>query len=195
MTTPIYQPDLARVAVTGTVYKAALGTTMPAAGVAVAGTWASLGTFTDDGVEHEFSEDTEDITSWQNGVIRTIVKGRSLTLKLKALESSPVVVETFYGSTLVGATDEMSATLKIKATVSRPREAFLFEWQDGAAVTWRLLIAVGQVSDLESPSFKNSEAVTWGMTVKALGANGDLAEWQITDTAVLKAKGIDPALP
>ncbi|MCX4687294.1 hypothetical protein OG401_23830 [Kitasatospora purpeofusca] len=190
-TPAIYQPELARVAVTGTVFKAPLGTAMPLPGAAIGASWSSLGTFTDDGVEHEFSEDTADVTSWQNGVIRTIVTGRSLTLKLKALESSPTVLETFYGSALVGATDKLSASLKIKATVSRPREAFLFEWVDGPN-TWRLLVAVGQVSELESPAFKNSEAVTWGMTVKALGANGDLAEWQITDHDVLKAKGIEP---
>lgn len=186
-----YNPETARVAVTGTIYKAPLGTVMPLANASPAVAWKSLGTFTDDGVEHSFSEDTQDITSWQNGIVRTVVKGRDLTLKLKALESTPLILETFYGSTVVAAADNLSANLKVKTTVSRPREAWLFEWVDGPN-TWRLMIPVGQVTDLESPSFKNDEAVTWGLTIKALGANGDLAEWQIVDTDSLKTAGITP---
>ncbi|WP_043471150.1 hypothetical protein [Kitasatospora sp. MBT66] len=187
----MFQPELTRVATGGALYKAPLGTPLPAAGVTTDLTkWTSLGTFTDDGVSHEFSEDTDEITSWQNGVVRTLVKGRKLTLKVSALESSKAVLETFYGSALTAGGDSKSGVLDIKATVSRPRETYLFEWQDAVGQMWRLYIPVGQVSDVESPSFKNTEAVTWGFTLSALGNAGSLAQWQITDAPVLTAAGI-----
>lgn len=144
-------------------------------------------------MSHEFKEDTDQITSWQNGVVRTLVKGRKLTLKVSALESSRAVLETFYGSTLAAGTDAKSGVLDIKATVSRPRESYLFEWQDAVSQVWRLYIPVGQVSDVDSPSFKNSEAVTWGFTLSALGSAGSLAQWQIADAPVLTAAGITAA--
>jgi hypothetical protein len=176
-----FDTDLVRVAVTGTIYLADQNTVIPSPGTAAGAMWKALGTFTDDGVEHGFSEDTQEVKSWQRGTVRVIVKGRTLTLKLSALESSPAVLTAFYGSTPVIDTVKKSVTYDIKPSVARPKNAFLFEWADGAN-TWRLYIPVGQVSEVDSPKFNGGDAVMWGMTLQALGAGDALAQWQITDS-------------
>jgi hypothetical protein len=176
-----FDTDLVRVAVTGTIYKAPTGTAMPAPGAPVPATFVPLGTFTDDGVEHDFSEDTEEVKSWQRGTVRVIVTGRTLSLKLSALESSPAVLEDFYGATPVIDADKKTVTVSIQASVSRPKSTYLFEWKDGDDKVWRMIIPTGQVAEVESPKFAATEAVTWGMTVQALGGGSALAEWQITD--------------
>ena len=176
-----FDTDLVRVAVTGTIYTADPNTAIPAAGATTGATWKALGTFSDDGVEHGFSEDTQEVKSWQRGTVRVIVKGRTLTLKLSALESSPAVLGAFYGSVPVVDTAKKSVTLDIQPSVARPKFAYLFEFKDGASV-WRLYIPTGQVSEVDSPKFTGGDAVMWGMTIQALGAGDSLAQWQITDT-------------
>ncbi|MFE7315140.1 hypothetical protein ACFU7T_18975 [Streptomyces sp. NPDC057555] len=177
-----FNTDLVRVAVTGTIYTAETGTEIPAAGKpADMQKWKALGTFTDDGVEHNFEEDTEEVESWGRGTVRVIVKGRTLTLKLSALESSPGVLGAFYGATPMVDKVAKSVTLDIQPNVARPKEAYLFEWRDGDDRVWRMFIPRGQVSEVESPKFSGGEAVSWGMTLHALGTGGSLAQWQITD--------------
>ncbi|MGW3072735.1 phage tail tube protein [Kitasatospora sp. NPDC001132] len=176
-----FDTDLVRVAVTGTIYQAKAGTAIPAAGKPVGPEFTPLGTFSDDGVEHGFEEDTQEVTSWQRGTVRVIVKGRTLTLKLSALESSPAVLEAFYGAKPVIDSVSKSVTVDIKPNVARPKNAFLFEFKDGDDKTWRLHIPSGQVSQVESPKFSGGDAVMWGMTLRALGAGDNLAQWQITD--------------
>ncbi|MGY1440160.1 phage tail tube protein [Streptomyces reniochalinae] len=176
-----FNTDLVRVAVTGTIYKAETGAEMPAPGAAVGAEFVPLGTFDDDGVEHEFSEDTEEVKSWQRGTVRVIVTARSLTLKMNSLESSPAVLEDFYGAIPEIDAETGSVTIDIKPSVSRPKSAYLFEWKDGDDKVWRMLIPTGQVSEVESPKFSSAEAVAWGMTIQALGGGELLAQWQITD--------------
>jgi hypothetical protein len=179
-----FNTDLVRVAVTGTIYQAPQDTELPAAGEPTdLKTWSPLGTFNDDGVEHGFAEDTQEVKSWQRGIVRVIVTGRTLTLKLSSLESSPTVLEAFYGSAPVVDTGKKSVTIDIKPNVARPKMAYLFEWKDGEDKIWRMHIPTGQVSEVESPKFSSGDAVMWGMTLQALGGSENLAQWQIADAA------------
>ncbi|UJB43602.1 phage tail tube protein [Streptomyces sp. A1-5] len=176
-----FNTDLVRVAVKGTIYMADNGTEIPVAGSKPGSTWTPLGTFNDDGVEHGFEEDTEEVKSWQRGVVRVIVTGRTLTLKLSALESSPPVLEAFYGTPPAIDTATKTVSFYIKPNVARPKAAFLFEWTDGDKA-WRMHIPTAQVSEVESPKFSGADAVIWGMTIQALGGGENLAQWQIADT-------------
>ncbi|WP_433224469.1 hypothetical protein [Microtetraspora malaysiensis] len=175
-----FDTDLVRVAVTGTIYKGAPGTDIPAAGAPTGSAWTPLGTFTEDGVEHGFSEDTQEIPSWQRGIVRVVIKGRKLTLKLSALESSPAVLGDFYGSVPVVDETTKTVTVPIAANAVRPKQAYLFEFVDDDAV-WRLYLPTAQVSEVESPKFTSGDAVTWGMTIQAIGSSDNLGEWQIDD--------------
>jgi len=175
--------DLVRVAVTGQLYEAALGTAFPDPDTAPGVGWTQLGLFTDDGVEHDFSEDYEEIMSWQDGVVRVLVKSRALKLKFAALESSKAVVQTFYGETNVdGAGVGDPDTITIATVKARGRKAYFLRLVDGDAI-WQLNLAQGQVCDLESPTFSGQDAIKWGVSIQALGVNGVMAEWKILDAA------------
>ncbi|MFD3956578.1 MULTISPECIES: phage tail tube protein [Streptomyces] len=202
-----FDSDLVKVATTGVMYvakkadgviapKAEINTTTGAIELVAAGAyakegsaadkWSTLGLFNDDGVEHEFSEDTEDVKSWQSGTVRTIITGRDLTLKFGALESSPRVLEAFYGLEpgSVKIEDGGKASFKIAANAKREPFAAFFVIRDGDML-WTMHMPNAQVSEVESPKFSSGQAITWGMTVKALGdANGNLATWDITDPSL-----------
>ncbi|MFK0290326.1 hypothetical protein ACIQU6_07565 [Streptomyces sp. NPDC090442] len=140
--------------------------------------WKSLGLFdAETGVEHAFEEETEDIKSWQQGVVRTIVTSRDLTLKFLALETSPRTLELFYGletgSIKPGA--DGSFTWKVGASAKRAPFSAVMVLEDGETVISAYLRSA-QVSEVEAPTFSAADAIKWGMTIKALGSNyGDAA--------------------
>jgi hypothetical protein len=154
--------------------------------------WRSLGLFNEDAVEHTFSDETEEIVSWQRGVVRIVVTGRELTLALSALETSADVLEMFYGAAFVGVGSAGSYTagrMEISHNAVRKPVTLGFEWYDGSnGATWRLEVPNATVAETENPTFTNSGAVEWGMTLRALGTEADyLAAWTTNDPGVLAA--------
>jgi hypothetical protein len=200
-----FDPDLVKVATTGVIFTAPklAGATAPTAKIdPITGAiklegeskdaWHTLGLFSEDGVEHDFSEETEDIKSWQSGTVRTVITGRDLTLKFGALESSPAVLEAFYGLAPGSVTPGTGgkASFSISSNAKRAPFASFFVIRDGDML-WTMHLPNSQVSEVESPKFSSAEAITWGMTVKALGdENGNLATWDITDPQL--DPGTDP---
>ncbi|GIG61122.1 hypothetical protein Lfu02_54940 [Longispora fulva] len=198
MTAPIADPHNIRVATTGRMYLATSSAakfpiTLLDEFTAWGPDWTKLGEFDTDAIEYGFSDDIEELRSWQNGVVRIIVKGRELTLKANALESSRQVVEAFHGGSFgpwkpEGTTVPGVSALTIGTTTARPVYKIGFEWFDGdpaARHTWRLQLETVQVSQVESPKFNGENAVKWGMTLKALGKGGVLAQWITNDPAVV----------
>lgn len=188
--------DRVRVAQTGRLFYSdpAAAAALPAtwvAGGAWPAAWKSLGLFDEDAVEHSFSDDTDEITSWQRGVVRIIVKGRELTLKLSALETSVEVLEMFYGATFALQPGNTSAKLSISASAARKPVTLGFEWEDSSSgALWRLYVPRATVSDSDSPKFAGGDAVKWGVTLRALGSDApSLAEWTTNDPQVLTSLG------
>lgn len=187
-------PDAIRVANTGQIVTG--GVTIPALTpdqttlTTFAAPWVGLGLFTEDGVEHEFSEDVEKLVTWQSGVVKYIVKGRELMLKIAAVESSPAVLEAYYGAPFVevGEVGDEVGRLSITNTQPRPVAKWVYEWQDqDTGAIWRLVFERGQIGEVESPTFNSQGAVMWGMTATALGgASGSvMAYWETNDPTIL----------
>ncbi|MER5886803.1 hypothetical protein ABT160_23515 [Streptomyces sp. NPDC001941] len=183
-----YNKDAVTVASVGRIYVATEADGAAFAGVedltAEDSKWTSLGLFdAETGVEHAFEEETQDIKSWQQGTVRTIVTSRDLTLKFSALETSPRTLELFYGLAPGSIQDGASFEWRIGAAAKRERFAAVMVLEDGdTVITCHLKSA--QVSEVEAPKFTASNAVMWGMTVKALGSEyetgkgSDLAAWK-----------------
>ncbi|MFC0547045.1 phage tail tube protein [Kutzneria chonburiensis] len=144
------------------------------------GGFAHLGFLTDDAVEHEFKDSTEDISSWQGGVVRTVIKARDASFKLSSLETNRPTLELFYGAPVVKVASSAVYKLSVGARVARRRMITVFEFRDGVLSdgtterVYRIILPASQVTDLESPKFKSSDAVEWGITIKALGTANDL---------------------
>lgn len=191
-----FDPTQVRVAQTGRLFYAdpADNPVLPTAwtsGTAWASPWKSLGLFNEDAVEHTFSDETEEITSWQRGLVRIVVTGRELTLGLSALETSVPVLEMFYGAAFAGGTGTTgsytSATLAIPHAAARKPVTLGFEWEDSEnGAVWRLEVPRATVAETENPTFTNGGALQWGMTLRALGSDSAfLARWTTNDADVL----------
>lgn len=147
--------------------------------------WIPLGLFTEDGVEHEFEEETEDIESWQIGRVRTIVKSRKASFKFAGLQSNKTMLETFYGlehgiSPRKNKDDYDVYEFDVASNVTRPKIATLLEIYDGNR-RWRFYCQMSQIGEVESPKFTSGDAVEWGITINTLAYNDKLMNLQLTD--------------
>ncbi|MCZ0973164.1 hypothetical protein O1L55_20720 [Streptomyces albulus] len=146
-----------------------------------------LGILTEDALEHEFKDDTEDVGSWQASTVRTIIKSRTASVKLASLETTRQALDLFYGTTTDNVTTKDKNTIfSVQASVARPRFVAVFEFQDGVTksgdpIVYRIVLPVGQVSEVESPKFTSGDAISWGVTINALSSSEGLMKVVTTD--------------
>ncbi|GGM39552.1 hypothetical protein GCM10012275_08040 [Longimycelium tulufanense] len=152
--------------------------------------FSSVGLLSDDGFEHEFSEDVKEITNWTRGNVSQIIRGRVLTMKFTALETSGTTVGMFYGSDAQG--NELNVVLTVTNGYSRrPCYALLYCIYDGP-VQWRLFVPHAHVTELDAPEFTPGGMVKWGITFKAMDNAGYLATWSTNDPTVTQGHGVAP---
>src|SRR5688572_24488298 len=98
---------LVRVAITGEVNVAPVGTTGPTSSVsALDSAYVGLGYVSEDGVTATPNDSTEQIIAWQNAaIVRTITTESYWTFQLTLIESKGATAELYYkaGVTVVGA--------------------------------------------------------------------------------------------
>jgi len=168
----------------GHVYLAPIGTTAPIdLTTAWAPAWVDLGYLSDDGVEMEYSTDTEDIMAWQSlNPIRKVLTSVDLTLAFTAIElKSRAVTAYFPDSTITEVTPGTVFRLDIPAAPGPAEYAFGFEWHDGD-IDHRVVIPRGEVTDRESVTFERGEPVGLGMTASAYASSvPELAIWLSND--------------
>ncbi|MFK8844676.1 hypothetical protein [Streptomyces sp. Ac-502] len=175
--------DNVRVGLTGTIYLAPKGTTAPTdLDTAWGPGWADLGYMSDDGVEMEYSTDTEDITAWQSlSPVRKVLTSVDMTLGFTAIELKTRTVTLYFpGSTMTDVSGTVHK-LDIPAAPSPAEWAFGLEWADGA-IKNRLVVPRGEVTDRDAITVARSEAVGLNMTVSAYATSApELATWLSND--------------
>lgn len=179
-------PDNVRVGAgdNGHVYIAPIGSTAPTdLTTAWAAAWVDLGYLNDDGVEMEYSTDVEDIMAWQSlNPIRKVLTSVDMTLAFTAIELKARAITAYFpDSTITEVTAGTVWRLDIPSAPGPAEYAFGFEWHDGA-VTNRVVIPRGEVTDRESVNFQRGEPVGLGMTVSAYASSApELATWLSND--------------
>ncbi|MCZ0973163.1 hypothetical protein O1L55_20715 [Streptomyces albulus] len=139
----------------------------------------NLGLIDPDGFEHGYQENDAEVIRWGSGTVANKTISREFTVKLTAMETTRDVVELFYGGSL--DTNASFGTMHIDGPTNiRPEVCVVFKLQDGD-VQWRLVLPVAYITDFEPPKFNAGQAVTWGMTFKAIDSYGYLAQWSSND--------------
>lgn len=155
-----------RVAVSGAVSVAATGTSAPVdADTALTG-FTTLGFITEDGVEISPEITSDDMKAWQNAaVVRSAVTEEKWTAKFAVMETNKAAVELYFGNKMETGDDEVNV-----GGGAGKRQSFVIDVVDGTE-TMRFYIAEGAVTEWEPLTFKNDEAVSWGVTVTAYPAS------------------------
>jgi hypothetical protein len=152
--------DLVRVGVTGGVYTAPSGTTIPTTVEgALDGAFAEVGYISEDGVTQSIGADNTSIKAWQNGdEVRVIQTSHSLTYAFTMIETSEVTLEAYYGNYTAGTVEISGDQL--------PRGPWVISVVDGDAAI-RIVIPDGQVTERGDITYQNADAVGYPITISA----------------------------
>jgi len=157
-----------------------------------AATFLQCGLLSEDAIEHEMADETEDITSWQRGVVRTLITSRAASFTLSSLETNRPSLELFYGA-IMSLPSAGVGRIGVQSSVARKKMIAIVEFIDGTLADgitpkrFRIIMPSAQVTELESPSFTSATAVAWGFTIQALGGSGDLLTLITNDPIVTGA--------
>lgn len=151
-----------RVAVTGALSVAPVGTTAPADSVAALNAaFKDLGYVSDDGVTETRGRSTNTIRGWQNAdVVREVVTESDFKLQATLIETKKETVELFYGSTVSG----VDGSVLVKPSVTGGRKAFVLDVVDGTELI-RIYIPQGEVTEVGDTVYASGEPIGFEVTI------------------------------
>jgi hypothetical protein len=152
-----------RVGVTGAVYVAPAGTTLPTdATTALPVDHEDVGYIHEDGVTETQDTDTTDIVSWQNGAkIRKVQTSHDLTYSFTMLETSQVTLREYYGNFTDGGVADDSVVID---GAELPNRVWVLSVVDGDHVL-RVVIPDGQVTERGDITYANGDAIGREVTI------------------------------
>lgn len=176
-----YNEDAVRVGVTGTVFVAPKGTTLPTdVTTALNAAFKSVGFISEDALVESLSITTERLRAWQRPVgIRTLTTEVEWTFQFGMLETSPLVLDLYYGGAETSVAGGV-ATTDILAWPTSTQRAMVIEIEDGDVIT-RYAIPVVEIGERQEINHKNSEGTIWGVTTNVMGTSLDEMGFRITN--------------
>lgn len=164
-----------RVAVTGGIYRATLGTTLPTSATSsLSGSFTDLGYVSEEGVTQSIGRDVTDIASWQNGdVVRVVQTSHTVSFSCSLIETKDSTLSTFYGNHTSGAT-EITGDIFDHYT-------WVIQATDGD-VKIRLAIPDGQVTETGDVTWTNGELVAYPITITAFPNSSGVKAYKYIST-------------
>lgn len=167
--------DNVRVAVTGGVFTAAVGTTLPTTADATLNVaFVDLGYVSEDGITESQEADVTDIVAWQNGdVVRKVQTSHDLTYELTLIETKDDVLSSFYGPLSSGVVEVTGDQLG--------RKSWVIDVVDGEHDI-RVVIPEGQVTERGEVTYANGEAISYPLTITAYPDNSGVKAYIYRDS-------------
>lgn len=180
---PLVAPNV-RVAITGEVYYAPLGTALPTnSTTALAATYKGLGYLSDDGVTENWDDSVDTIGAWQNAtVVRSATTKSTGTLSFTPIESNGLVLQTFHRGSVMAESPVGNFKLDVKPIVADPK-IWVFHVIDGTKLI-RMVVGNGEVTERGEVVYKNGVPIGYPLVVMAYpDAAGNLMTKYSNDTA------------
>ena len=159
----------AKPGVSGVVYKAPKGTTLPTdATTALANTYVSLGYLSEDGFTNNYEISSEDIKEMGGRTVLTVQNDVNDTFAFKLISAlDPNVLKATFGASNVSGT--LSAGVSVEVDGSEPEESvWVFETIMRDGVLKRIVIPDGKISSIGEIVYRRNEAVGYDITLTAL---------------------------
>lgn len=156
--------------VTGAIYRAPLGTVLPASAAAsLASAFRDLGYVSEDGVKNSNEPSSENIKAWGGAIVLVVQTERPDEWTFKLIESlNPNVLETVYGTDNVAYNAE-AGTITVQAKPEQLVDsAYVIDTVMKGGALKRVVIPSGSLSALAEIVYKDDEAVGYEITVTAL---------------------------
>lgn len=176
-----------RVAGTGELYLAPVGTILPtAASIALEAAFKGYGYTTEDGVSLSKSVDREGVPAWQSSTpVRYLITGQELTIETTFLQSNEDILKLWLGSGDFATDGGTPAGYRADVPIDPvgQQHALVLEWKDGT-ITSRLVVPKVEVTEVGDVSLARS-ATAFPVTFGALAPDSGtvLATWLTDDPA------------
>ncbi|SRR6266540_1993961 len=177
--------DQVRVAVTGAVMTAPRGTTQPTDATSAWPTgWLDCGYVSDDGVEEEPDEDTEEVKAWQNAVVvRRVISSSEIKWKFTLIETKKTTLSLYHRGNTPAATPPYR--LDVKAPGPDPRMLGL-DIVDGTK-HYRVIVPLAEVSERGSIKYSSDEEIGYEVTISGYPDANQLVAIKYSDDAAWAA--------
>lgn len=171
-----------RVALTGKVWVADLGATVPAdINAAPNASWTDLGYTTEDGITFSLEQQTQDIPGWQSlEPLRIIVTAepKSFAFTLRQLEKATWT--TTFGGSVTGSAGNW--TWSPPSPGVQTQKMYLLEFEDGS-LDYRFIYRNCQQQGAREMVFNRSDAVNLPLEYRVLAASPNAWALQTNDNA------------
>lgn len=154
--------------ITGSVYRAALGTALPTdANTKLTEEFKDLGFVSEDGVVNENSPDSEDIKAWGGTIVYTSQTEKSDTFNLTLISSMDEnVLKAVYGDKNVVVATNL---ITVKATADEQEEAvFVIEMALRGGAVKRIVIPDGKISEIGEINYNDEDLVGYEITITCM---------------------------
>jgi hypothetical protein len=170
----------AKVAGTGHIWQAPVGTTIAAGVAALSGTFVDMGYTTDGGVTITQTVSTTDIPTWQDvNPIRILTTGRSIQIAFELEQFEPTNVIAAFGGGSLAQTSTLG-TVTLPVTGSNASYALVVDWSDGSS-NFRFVFPKVQPDGAVSLNLQRGATVNLPITFTNLA--GSTPEFRSDDAA------------
>lgn len=168
----------------GAVSVAPVGTALPTDAVtALADPFKSLGYITEDGLTNSQSADNTSIKAWGGDVVISVMASKEVTYQFALMESmNPDVLKTVYGEENVKGDAAAGLSVTINSNVL-PDKAFVVDMIMKDNSVKRIVIPRGSITSIDDISYKDDEAVSYGITITAIPDDSGNAAYEYIKAA------------
>ena len=155
--------------VSGAIYRAPLGTTLPSdATTSLGGSFVELGYISEDGLVNTNSPETENIKDWGGTDVLNVLTEKTDEFQCTLIEVlNEDVLKAVYGASNVTGT--LSTGIAVTANASEQEEAiWVVDMVMRNGVLKRIVIPNGKISELGDITYKRDEAVGYEITITGL---------------------------
>ncbi|MET9953506.1 hypothetical protein ABZ135_18415 [Streptomyces sp. NPDC006339] len=171
-----------RVAITGELLSAPLGTTAPTnASSALPAAWLGHGYVSDDGVTENWDDSVDNIVAWQNATtVRAARTESTLTLACTLIQTRGSNLELFYpGSQVVSSGAEWKIDVKPPTS---DRRSFVLDVIDGNELI-RIYLPNAELTERGEVPYQSGEAVGYPVTITAYPGSGNVLMTKFSNSA------------
>ena len=160
----------------GAIWRAPLGSTLPTdATTALDNAFKCLGYVSEDGLTNDNSPESDTVKAWGGDTVLTLQTEKPDTFTYTLIEAINIdVLKSVYGDDNVSGTLTTGITVRANSD-EQEASAYVIETLMKGGVLKRIVIPNATLSELDTITYKDDEAVGYGVTLTAMpgGFTGD----------------------